>query len=128
METYRQQDLENVEETYSIVFIEEALDIKSLNGLLFHEKDPVIHYPKVIFDFSNLTCNQEELVIIETIEENLKMSWVIAELALIKSKINQPLESLSLFLRSIQILHTCYISIKGNYESKRISASKLYFF
>eukprot|EP01080_Neovahlkampfia_damariscottae_P006468 gene6468-10474_t len=125
METYCQEDLNNFESTYSIVVIEDALEIQPLKMIL-DNKNTIggVNYPQIIFDFKNLKSNQEELIIIEAIEENLKRSWVIAELAFMKSKKNEYNEASCLYLKSIELLHTSYISIKGDYKSKRINAIK----
>ena len=128
IETYCQEDLNNFESTYSIIIIEDALEIKSLKSILNSNLNLNffdVSFPRVIFNFENLKSNSEELIIIEAIEENLKRSWIISELAFIKSKMNKNQESFCLYLKSIELLYTSYISIKGKYKSKRINASKI---
>ena len=122
IETYCQEDLNNFESTYSIIIIEDALEIKSLKSILNSNLNLNffdVSFPRVIFNFENLKSNSEELIIIEAIEENLKRSWIISELAFIKSKMNKNQESFCLYLKSIALLYTSYISIKGKYKSKR---------
>lgn len=85
-------------------------------------------YQPVIFDFSVLQCDANQVEDLNELESLAKISWIIAELAVIYRQRNQYEESFILYIKSVDILSKIYIKLKAlvsDYNSTNNNAQNL---
>ncbi|KAL0485239.1 autophagy-related protein ATG1 [Acrasis kona] len=94
----------------------------SMSSMVTMTKSGHIDYPSVIFDFTQLKCNNPtELDSIVALEKVCKRAWAVGECGYLMDKYNKQMEGLCVYVRALDLLQNI-IGIASKSECERGTA------